>query len=313
MLPALQQHLRRCHHLPRAQRLQLLQHCRSLDLITRLGDLQLPLDNSPALPFLPVQNGYSCGQCRRLTCSRKEAHKHANKVHRLTFQACTDSYRPIQLQSWFGGNRTQYWIVRAEAAAVPTAIQQHSSCAEGELDELYRLEQQEIQRLHQLEQDFIAQENELEDSDNSPWLRWTQWPAQFAGLPLDIIAASAVQPEKAPKSDYVLGNWAGEQFVSPVADEVKLQQLVQLLDCMFDCCNHTVEATPHLLRCWLHSTKPERYFPKPFGLPQKLKTQQRYRAFWKQFICFAFRVWATDSDSGLQHEVYGDIQFSQRQ
>ena len=70
-----------------------------------------------------------------------------------------------------------------------------------------RLEQEEIQRLEQLEEDYIAQEAELEDSDNSPWLRWTKWPAQFAGLPLDIIAASAVQPGKgALKSDYVLGN-----------------------------------------------------------------------------------------------------------
>jgi hypothetical protein len=36
-----------------------------------------------------------------------------------------------------------------------------------EVDELYRLEQQEIQQLEQLEQDCIAQEAELEDSDNS--------------------------------------------------------------------------------------------------------------------------------------------------
>jgi hypothetical protein len=42
-------------------------------------------------------------------------------------------------------------------------------------------------------------------------------------LPLDIIAASAVQLDrKALESDYVLGDWAGEQFVSPLADEVKL-------------------------------------------------------------------------------------------
>jgi hypothetical protein len=33
------------------------------------------------------------------------------------------------------------------------------------------LEQQEIQRLEQLEEDYIAQEAELEDSDNSEWLR----------------------------------------------------------------------------------------------------------------------------------------------
>ena len=70
----------------------------------------------------------------------------------------------------------------------------------------------------------------------------------------------------------MLGTWAGEHFVSPVADEVKLRQLVQLLDQMFDRCNGTVAATPHLLRCWLHSYSPDKYFPKPFTLLQKLKT-----------------------------------------
>ena len=39
--------------------------------------------------------------------------------------------------------------------------------------ELHRLEQQEIQRLELLRQDHLAQDARLEDSDNSPWLRWT--------------------------------------------------------------------------------------------------------------------------------------------
>ena len=65
---------------------------------------------------------------------------------------------------------------------------------------------------------------------------------------MEIIAATAVLPKKAPQSDYILGIWAGEQLVSPVADEVKLQQLIRLLDCMFDRCNETVVVTPRLLR-----------------------------------------------------------------
>jgi hypothetical protein len=89
--------------------------------------------------------------------------------------------------------------------------------------------------------------------------------------------------------------------VSPVADEVKLRQLVQLLDCMFDRCNETVAATPHLLRCWLHTTTLEGFWPKPFQLLGRPESQRKYWARWKRFICFAFRVWATDSPSGLRH------------
>jgi hypothetical protein len=60
--------------------------------------------------------------------------------------------------------------------------------------------------------------------------------------------------------------------VSPVADEVKLQQLIQLLDQMFDRCNQTVVGTPRLLRCWLRSYTQQEYFSKPFTLPRKSKT-----------------------------------------
>jgi Orsellinic acid/F9775 biosynthesis cluster protein D len=229
------QHLRRSHQLPTAQRKLLVERCWSLDLITQSKDLQLQPDYSPALSFLSVHNGYSCsqGQCRFLTFNRDNIRQHVNQAHKLYLQACTNSYKSAQLQSWFRGSRAKYWIVTAASVGptgIPTAIRSRPGqvSTSGEADELYRLEQQEIQRLEQLEQDCIAQEAELEDSDNSDWLRWNQWPAQFAGLPLDIIAASAVQPEKgkAPTSDYILGPWAREHFISPIADEVKLQQLV---------------------------------------------------------------------------------------
>ena len=102
--------------------------------------------------------------------------------------------------------------------------------------------------------------------------------------------------------------------MSPVADEVKLQQLIRLLDCMFDRCNETVAVTPRLLRCWLHTTTLEGFWPKPFQLLGTPKSQQTYRAHWKQFICFAFRVWAIDRVNGeRQRQVYGSIQFSRRQ
>jgi hypothetical protein len=246
-------HLQVYHRVPIEQRRLLLQHCGSLDLITKAKDIQLPLDNSPALQFLPVTKGYSCcqPQCRHFSSNEHNMQVHINKAHNLFSQACADSIQSVQLQSWFLGGRAKYWIVRAEAAATPTTIQhlKGSSLSSDSARELERLEQQEIERLEQLEQDFMAQEAELEDSDNSPWLRFTQWPTQFAGLPLDIITASAVQPKKALKSDYILGPWAGEHFISHIEEEIKLQQLMQLLDQMFDRCNETTAATTNLLRC----------------------------------------------------------------
>jgi hypothetical protein len=126
--------------------------------------------------------------------------RHVDKAHDLTRQACTDSYQSAQLQSWFLGSRAQYWIVKNVATAIPLAPQQRSSSVSSEL---HQLEQQEIERLEQLKQDHIAQQAAPEDSQDSPWLRCTKWPAQFAGRSLEIIAATAVLPQKTPQSDRI--------------------------------------------------------------------------------------------------------------
>ena len=148
LLRSLQQHLYNCHYLPKAQLRLLLQHCRSLDLITQHKNLQLLPDGSPALQFLPIKKGSSCCRCRYLTSSRKQARNHANKVHKLNEQACTDSYRSVQLQSWYPGTRAQYWIVKAKATApvTPTALglQKQGSPSFDSAVELEKLEQQEI-------------------------------------------------------------------------------------------------------------------------------------------------------------------------
>jgi hypothetical protein len=87
---------------------------------------------------------------------------HINRVHKLAYTACTKSLQSVQLQSWFKVPWAKYWIVKVEESNKGTI-------GEPDLEgELFRLEQQEIQRLEQLEQDCIAQEAELEDSDNSP-------------------------------------------------------------------------------------------------------------------------------------------------
>ena len=155
---SLRRHLQGCHRLLRASRQLLLQHCQSLDLITHPKDLQLPPDHSLALQFLPVQKGYSCRQCRFLSCSRKTVRRHVNKAHGLALQACTDSYCLVRLQAWFPAPRALYWVVKTDAPASPVrALKAIRARAKDDKDEeLYRLEQQEIQQLELLRQDHLA-------------------------------------------------------------------------------------------------------------------------------------------------------------
>jgi hypothetical protein len=237
---ALSGHLGRYHKVHIDQRRLLDQHCQSLELVAQRKDLQLPADQSLALQFLPVHAGYSCCKCRFLTIAESMMRGHVNQAHQLTYQACTDNYCSVQLQTWFSKHTARYWVVRRPAAKI-AAAQKH--------DALKQLELDEIRRLEQLEQDYTAQADTLPDPESNTWLRWTQWPAQFASLPLDVVANSAVQPKKALDSDYILGAWAGDVLKSPLANEVKLLQLVQLLDTLFDRCSATLAGTPQLLRC----------------------------------------------------------------
>ena len=101
LIGTLSHHLYDCHHVRGPQHRLLVEHCRSLDLVTQRADLQLPPNGSPALAFVPTRAGYSCCQspCRYLTWSRKQMRLHANRTYKLGMQACTDSYRPVRLQS----------------------------------------------------------------------------------------------------------------------------------------------------------------------------------------------------------------------
>jgi hypothetical protein len=193
---ALPRHLQHNHDIPITQRTLLVHYCQSLELAATRKDLQLPADQSLPLPSVPIHPGYSCRKCQFLTISKSMVRHHLNQAHQLTYQDCTDNYCSVQLQAWFPRSRAKYWIVRRPAAEIATA-QKH--------DALKQLELDKIQRLEQLEQDYTAQADTLPDHESNTWLRWTQWPAQFASLPLDVVVNSAVQPKKALDGDYILG------------------------------------------------------------------------------------------------------------
>jgi hypothetical protein len=87
-----------------------------------------------------------------------------------------------------------------------------------------------MQRLEQLEQGYTSWDTEVEEDNSTSWLRHTQWPQQFSGLPIDIIATSLQQPEVCPVKDKLLDHWAGEAFLSPCKDEFNLWQITSLLE-----------------------------------------------------------------------------------
>ena len=91
-------------------------------------------------------------------------------------------------------------------------------------------------------------------------------------------------------SDYILGHWDNEDFVSPIEDELKLRQLVALLDRVVDRCLQTLSATSEQLCCLLKSFHSIDYFLRPFGPLQIGGAQKGYTALWRRLLCFIFRA-----------------------
>ena len=84
--------------------------------------------------------------------------------------------------------------------------------------------------------------------------------------------------------------------------------MIRAVDTVFQRCICTLEAVPRLLRCWLRTfTLGGGFFPKPFKTLERPASLCRYKAHWKQFLCFVFRAWKTEQP--LRQQVYG-IRFS---
>lgn len=132
----------------------------------------------------------------------------------------------------------------------------------------------------------------------SLWLERTQWPVTYKGVRRDILQAMTRLPNSIgidPNIDthFVLGQGPHEGdagIVSLRGDEQKISCALGAVDLMLDRCELTVQHTSRLLRCWLVSSKPGNYQPKPFALMTQENTRKKYRILWKRFIAFIFRA-----------------------
>ena len=143
-----------------------------------------------------------------------------------------------------------------------------------------------------------------EDNETTPWLKHTRWPEIFQNRPLDIITASAKQPARGPYQsgeDYLLGYWRGLPLYSPAAAEAQLRLLMRTVDDVFDRAKATLASTSYRSRCWLSSHWKDQFWHRALRIPPP-STEQKYKSYWKQFICYVFRALA--QKPALRREIY---------
>ncbi|KFZ25502.1 hypothetical protein V502_00026, partial [Pseudogymnoascus sp. VKM F-4520 (FW-2644)] len=312
----LRSHLVVSHQLPAGIREPIVQELHLLPLIQTLEKL-LPLpDNSPPLSCLPNPiRGYRCPSCHCYKTSNFGAlRKHLNKEHKVFHDnTVTESSTACYLQRWIQTTRGTWWVVNP--AAVPVKVQgleeiltPGESVSEQNLTEeeltVMKMEAEEESRLVQEELESTAQEFEFEQDENTEWLRTSEWPQWFRNRPLHVIVAASKAPSTQVTA-YSLGNWAGEELISPASQEAVLRRLTSLTEHALQRCEETLQSTPRSLRCWVKSSTASS-FPRPFETVQQSKTRKRYYQYWNRFLCYIFRAHLISRAYGMKmQEVFG--------
>ncbi|KAL3455928.1 hypothetical protein BJX64DRAFT_297135 [Aspergillus heterothallicus] len=109
---AIQSHLLR-HKIYRDERRSLLSAISELSIVNP-DDVSIPLRGSPPIDGLSIVSGYRCmvPECGHLCASSKRMKSHQSEVHGLSkFSDLTNFARPVELQTFFRGNKLRYFEV----------------------------------------------------------------------------------------------------------------------------------------------------------------------------------------------------------
>lgn len=130
---AISGHLKVLHHIYRSDRQEFMKYTQSLDLAIP-KDVVLPEPHEAPIPFLPTEDGLSCGVtgCGHLCASVKRMKSHWATVHRdIGAEPHVPQWRPVKLQTFFRGNQLRYFVV-SESSILASQPQMepevHSEC-----------------------------------------------------------------------------------------------------------------------------------------------------------------------------------------
>ena len=291
-------HLDYSHRLvPARRRRDLEAQFLQLDARESWVDLTPRPDGSPPFPYIqePVP-GFYCTSCDVFkTTSAAYLRQHRAKVHPHESRRSTPEVNKCFLQSWAQNRRQRvYWSVDAAhvvtdtlKTSVASPVPRWSENDFGDIDEAERREQGRLSHEHEC---APALDGEIDQDENSDWLRGCEWPRWFAHRPLSLIVAMSQIPETDPRTDIVLGSWHGMDCVATALEEQTLRRLLTATSLVFERCEDTLKSTPRVLRCWLRSWS-SLYLPYPFEMVKQDRTRRRYYRYFQRFLCYIFRVW----------------------
>jgi hypothetical protein len=136
----------------------------------------------------------------------------------------------------------------------------------------------------------------------------TGWTEFFNDRPLDLIVAASTLPSPKPVHPHCMTLACGTKVtISIAAVEIRINQIIALMDDVIERCRHTLDATSTMIRSWVLSYHPDRFHRKPFQELQDEKSLQKYVNLWKRFLAYVYRIWAFPIWSPMEQEQVEDI------
>ncbi len=126
---AISSHLLR-HHIYRNNRRQILEYVSQLKLLEP-HEVAVPLPGTLSLLHLPVFSGYKCNfqACYHLCISQKRMIQHLKDQHGENASLHMDVL-PVQLQTFFRGNKNRYFEVRSDGHSVADSLSRQPTSLE---------------------------------------------------------------------------------------------------------------------------------------------------------------------------------------
>ena len=180
-------HLLRSHrHVPLTLRNEIISYAKSLLV---LEDPIVPTEVIPAIEGLYLTEGYECHACKYLCGEISTIQRHCYKQHKWE-KASGQSWNKCQLQSWFPKRNYFKVLLPIQHNQQQTPMQVPQTFVDDLIQRLKLREEEETEKLETI------MDQELDKTENSPWMERTKWTTTFTGKDMRVLSESIERPLK---------------------------------------------------------------------------------------------------------------------
>lgn len=270
--------------------------------------INLPRDGHRPIAELPVMHGFSCSQCRYLTISRENIHKHwRSACHECSGQ--NQRYRKVYLQSWKPGRYARYWevkLVEHSGSKPPQQSEQNQAAYRGSNDEpatqlleqcisdsAAEIEAQDTERLRK------GDREENIDRDSS-WVKEMQWVRHFGVRDLVVIGQSTQWPGSKVESGTRDRPWQQERDPAAEREQLILKRVCDGFGREVGRCRMRIDCVPKETLQKLQGIHEKDYLSgQPFGRAGLESSIYKYSVIGQRYLCFCVRAYRLGREEAL--------------